>query len=529
MEALFSGKSALILDKKLEDLQSLRSILGSLGFGEVLAASSVNMALSMLRELPVDFCFLCYDLGRDEKNGLQLMLELQAEGLRRYGSCYVLVIEPEKSDLLLGSPENAPDLYISKPYDRIRVGQQLEKSMRRKKNLGAVEELLDKGEWEPALDECERLEELYPGMRVYLQRLRGAVLLRHNEPQMAYETFGLLMHGREQPWIRIGLAIAAARSGWFNQSAEQLDKVIGDQQICIEAFVWRARLHRLRGALGEAQNLLRQAVVLQPTVALLQGDLGDIAAMNNDARLAVDAFRAAIRYSRYSAFQHPDYYFGLVRMLLDQMLAKGGANPDAEEEAIRMLEQAQRDFLDMPVINFRCRLLSSEVYRRVGDKQSGELAARDAVGLFQELSLDERLMWLDQLIEGGEGTSVAEEVVGLRQELTKQMAGLKWGRANLKGMTQFRHGDLDPALDSFIDAYEQQQGNAGIGLNLVQTALEIVRRSSMPMQERDLLALCDETLYALHYAALTPKQKQRYRGLGERLSEVVGRLNRGAA
>lgn len=519
MEELFSGKSALILDKKLEDLQSLRSILGNLGFGEVLVASSVNMALSMLRELPVDFCFLCYELGRDEKNGLQLMLELQAEGRRRFRSCYVLVIEPEKSDLLLGSPENAPDIYISKPYDRIRLEQQLEKLMRLKRNLGSVEEMLDNGNWEPALDECEQLEERYPGMRVYLQRLRGTVLLRHNEPQMAYETFGLLLHGRDQPWIRIGLAIAAARSGWFNQSAEQLDKVIGDHQICIEAFVWRARLHRLRGALGEAQNLLRQAVVLQPTVALLQGDLGDVAAMNGDTKLAAEALRSAIRYSRYSAFQHPDYYFGLVRMLLEQMTGRRGSVSEHEEEAVRMLEQAQRDFLDVPVINFKSRLLSSEVYRTVGDKQNGELAAQDAFNLFQALSLDDQVMWLDQLIEGVEGTSMEEAVRGVRPELTKQMANLKWGRANLKGMTHFRHGELDPALDCFLDAYEQQEGNPGIGLNLVQTSVELIRRATIP--DRYLMSLCDEALYDLHYAALPPIQKQRYTGLRRRLADII--------
>ncbi|MBR9884667.1 MAG: hypothetical protein GYB21_13855, partial [Oceanospirillales bacterium] len=120
------------------------------------------------------------------------------------------------------------------------------------------------------------------------------------------------------------------------------------------------------------------------------------------------------------------------------------------------------------------------------------------------------------------------EMSGLRQELTKQMAGLKWGRANLKGMTQFRHGELDPALDSFLDAYEQQEGNPGIGLNLVQTALEIIRRSSIPMLEQDLMALCDETLYALHYGALTPKQKQRYKGLYQRLAEIAGRMGRTA-
>ena len=130
--------------------------------------------------------------------------------------------------------------------------------------------------------------------------------------------------------------------------------MISQQQICVEAFVWRARLHRLAGELADAQGLLRRAVVLQPTVALLQGDLANLSAMNGDAALAVDSFRSAIRFSRYSAFQHPDYYFGLVRMLLQRINGTGDdAARAAEEEAIRTLEQSQRDFLDQPVIHFR--------------------------------------------------------------------------------------------------------------------------------------------------------------------------------
>jgi predicted Zn-dependent protease/CheY-like chemotaxis protein len=523
MDTLFSGKSTLILDKQLEDLQSLRSILGSLGFGEVQVASSVNMALSMLREQPVDVCFLCYELGRNEKNGLQLLLELQAESSRLYTSCYVLVIEPEKSELLLGSPENAPDIYISKPYDKIRLGQRLEKLVRLKQSVRPVERLLDQGAWQEAIDECERHEKLYPGLRVYLQRLKGVTLLRRNEPERALTIFAELLEGRDQPWIRIGLAIAACRAGWFDRAREQLDQVIAQQQICVEAFTWRARLHRLEGAWSEAQGLLRRAVVLQPTVAVLQGDLGNLAAMNGDTGLAIDAFRAAIRYSRYSAFQHPDYYFGLVRMLMQRMSKKDGdASREAVEESIRMLEQAQRDFLDVPVIHFRARLIASEVYRAVGDQPLGDQAANEALHLFRELTLDEQAMWLDQLIEGVEQTAAAERARAGRQELTRQMAQLQWGRANLRGMMQYRNGELSEAYESFAGAWQQQPDNASIGLNLVQTALELARRGQA--LSRDRLALCDETLYRIQYASLTPKQQQRYMGLAQRLAEYVKSL-----
>ncbi|SEG52267.1 tetratricopeptide repeat protein [Marinobacterium lutimaris] len=521
MANLFSGKSTLILDKKFEDLQTLRTILGQIGVSDIQVASSVNMALSLLREQAVDILFLNYELGRNEKNGLQLMFDLQAEGRRLFAAAYILVIEPEKSELLLGSPENAPDIYISKPYDRVQLSQRIEKLMRLKETLRPIESLLDRGEWEAALAACDRHAERYPGLSVYLQRLRGIIYLQQGQAEEARKVFSSLLASRDKPWIRIGLAMAACRSGWFLQARGQLDHVISQQQVCIEAFVWRARVYRLFGDLGEAASLLRRAVVLQPTVALLRGDLANLAAMNNDTALAVDAFRAAIQYSRYSAFQHPDYYFGLVRMLMKRM--SGPASAEAEE-AVRLLEQARRDFLDQPVIHFKSRLLASEIYRNAGDDEQANLSAGEAMSIYRRLSPDEQAMWLEQLVEGVEGSSVEVEAQEARQALNRNMAKLQWGRANLKGMMQFRHGELDEAYVSFSDALRRQPGTPSIALNLVQTALELCRRKGDEIP-RALLVACDEALYALQFAALTPKQQQRYLGLGRRLSDFVRRLD----
>lgn len=521
MANLFSGKSTLILDKKFEDLQTLRSIMGQLGVSDIQVASSVNMALSLQREQAVDIFFLNYELGRDEKNGLQLMFELQAEGRRFYSAAYILVIDPEKSELLLGSPENAPDIHISKPYDRVLLSQRIEKLMRLKETLYPIESLLDQGDWEAALQACLRHEERYPGLRVYLQRLRGIIYLQQNQAEEARRVFSSLLAGRDKPWIRIGLAMAACRSGWFSQARGQLDHVISQQQICIEAFVWRARVYRLYGDLGEACDLLRRAAVLQPTVALLRGDLANLAAMTGDTGLAAEAFRAAIKYSRYTAFEHPDLYFGLVRTLMKRMNAGGAAAEAAEGEAVRLLEQACRDFLDQPVIQFKSRLLASEIYRSVGDEEQANLSAGDAIAIYWRLTPDEQAMWLEQLVEGAEGSSVEEEALEARHALNRNMAKLQWGRANLKGMMQFRHGELSEAYASFSSALEQQPGTPSIALNLVQTVMELCRRGEV---SRALLAACDEALYSLQFAALTPKQQQRYLGLGRRMSEYVQHL-----
>src|SRR6056300_131099 len=162
--------SVLIVDHMLEDLQALRTIIGVLGYKRVQVASSVNMALSLFREEDYDLCFVCYDLGQNEKNGLQLLQELQQEGLRRYQQCFALIVDQEKSELLFGSPENAPDTYVSKPFDPHRIRQRLDKVMRVKASIKPVEALLDRGHWDEALQTSLKLAQLYPGLRVFLER-----------------------------------------------------------------------------------------------------------------------------------------------------------------------------------------------------------------------------------------------------------------------------------------------------------------------------------------------------------------------
>ncbi|WP_315980646.1 response regulator [Aliamphritea spongicola] len=127
MEINYSQNKVLIVDNRLDDLAELKGALSQLGIKTIHVASSVNMALALLREETYDICFALFDLGKTEKNGLQLIQEAGAEGTKLYTTTFILVVDQDRSKLLFGSLDTAPDTYISKPYDVAKIRVRLEK------------------------------------------------------------------------------------------------------------------------------------------------------------------------------------------------------------------------------------------------------------------------------------------------------------------------------------------------------------------------------------------------------------------
>ncbi|MBV0933160.1 hypothetical protein [Marinobacterium weihaiense] len=519
MDTLLSAKKALILDKRLDDMRTLKGLLQRLGVAQVEVASSVNMALSILREETIDLCFMVYDLGKGEKNGLQLMHEAQAEGLYRFGTGFVLVADQEAASLLFGSLESSPDLCIEKPYQEGRLRMSLQRLIRLKQAIKPLDSLMDQGRWVEAYDLCEQKLRQYPALKVFMQRLQGIILLRLGRYDAAQALFGDLLEERDQHWMRVGVGVAAYRRIELHQAEEALGSVIRQQQVCIDAFSWLARLHRLKGELNQSMTLLRKSVLLQPTVAQLQAEQGDVAARLQDWRMAVDAFRAAVRFGRYSAFQQPDYYFALAQALRARMEdLQGDAVLEAEQEAVQVLEQVVEDFNHDPVAQFKSRLLLSDVLRHSRDKGRAEQAARAALEMFDQLPLEYQAQWLDQLLDGLEHSESAAQAHAIRHDLTPKTVSIDWARINLKGMMAFRKGDVAGGREAFLQAYQVQPENPSVALNLVQAELELLRReqSDDPVVS---IRRCDDVLFNLQYAALTHRQQQRYSSLAERLAD----------
>lgn len=515
MEISYSDKKVLIVDNRLEDLAELKMILVNMGVSDIQVASSVNMALVLLRETPYDLCFVVFDLGKEHKNGLQLIQEATAERVRQFTTIFTLVVDPDRSKLLFGSLGNSPDTYISKPYSEPKVRFRLEKIMRVKQVIRPLDELLDQGRLLEASKMCAQLIKSYPALRLYVGRFRGIILLQEGLFNKAGQLFSSIVAQRDQPWARVGLGAALCQQGDYLNARQVLQQVIDESHFCVEAYIWLARTYRSLGERGEAISLLRKAVMLQPTVPELLGSLGGLAAQNQEWNVAVDAYTQAIKHARQSCFQSEDYYFSLVAALL----ARDNFDREVEENAIRTLEDVIQAFPDAAIVQFKSRLMVAQVYGRAGAPERADLAARNAFDLFCELELTEQAEWLEVFIEGVEGRSVEKEAQALKQRVNRDSAALEWGKLNIQGMLAYRQKSYRKALGFFVRADAILPGNPSLALNLVQTALEQARGSG---DERfELLLQCDNALYGINYGALSLRQQKRYLTLSGRCAEMV--------
>ncbi|WP_415892133.1 tetratricopeptide repeat protein [Neptuniibacter sp. PT8_73] len=521
MEINYSGKSALIVDSKLDDLGALRQILGRMGVGQVQVASSVNMALSLMRELTFDLCFAAYDMGKGEKNGLQLLHEANAEAILPEASTYFLIVDPESSELLFGSLENSPDTYISKPFDQGKVRHRLEKQLRIKEAIRPIEQLLDEEHYEEVLEKGRALVNHYPGLNIFLQRVNGIALLRMKRFTQAKELFMGLTSKRDLPWAEVGKGIAHFNLGEYDDALNCLNRIVDQQHVCVEAYTWLARIYRVKGELSRAVTLMRKAVMIQPTVPELQSELADLASQTGEWGIAKDAYQQAVRYARYSVFQTPSHYFGLVRSLIQ---ANKGKLSEIETDVVRILEDAVLDHPDDQEVMFRAKLINCDLYRQesADSRKRLEQMLQQTLNFFLRMDVDNQCKWLDVLVDAAHGCEIESEVQTKRRDLNRVMVEKDWGKANYAAMSSFRGGDLDRAFLMFGRANELLPSHTGIALNLVQAGIEKAKRGQNALW---ILLSVRDVLATISYGALSEKQQQRYSALAERFAEQYNQLN----
>lgn len=403
MELNHSGKSVLVVDNQLDDLSTLRSMLSRIGFSRIQVASSSNMALNLLKAERYDLCFVNYDLGRDRKNGLQLLQEAADAGCRPYTTAFVLVVEQKLSTLLFGSLEHSPDTYISKPYDLADIRHRLGKLMRIKAVTAVLDKQREAGRDEEALLTCRQLIDAYPGLLVYLQRLMGIMLIRLERYEEAMALFRELIRKRKLAWAEVGLGWVQYRLWRLDEAFETLNGVLERQQICAEAFLWLGRVHWARGELADAVTLMRKAVLLQPTVPALQAQLADYSVLVGDWKQAAAGYRAAVEFSRNSSQVRTGYYFALGGVLIRQLDKVPFS--DIEAELMRVLEEVLLAHPGERWVQCRTRLQMAMLYRG-RDRIRWERAVRDAWLVWQQLSPVQQQVSLELLLEVAAGSAV---------------------------------------------------------------------------------------------------------------------------
>lgn len=515
MEIKYSQNKVLIVDNRFEDLTELKGVLGQLGVKTIHVASSVNMALALLREERYDICFTLFDLGKTEKNGLQLIQEASAEGTKLYTTTFILIVDQDRSKLLFGSLDTAPDTYISKPYDVAKIRVRLEKILRIKSVLQPLEKLLNQGQLDEALEMCAGFIKSYPGLTLYIQRLEGEILLRLGQEEQAIQLFKGLLKKRDLPWARVGLGVALSRRGRIEEAIRMFKGVIQEAHLCVEAFVGLANAHRSVGDRHMALDLLRQAALLQPTSPQLQAALGKIALYEGEYGVAAKAYQEAIEFSRGSCFQQHSYYIGLLVSLLVRINdSNDNDSIEAQERALKVLEELVQAFGDS-YARLLSRIFWVELYRARGAQAELQSASQAAFDTYCQCQLSEQAQWQELLLDKIRGSDIESELQLLKEQLSRQVIELDWGKLNVQGMLCYRKKEFNKALSLFQKANLCLPNNAGVVLNLVQVFLEA---DGLP--SRHQLAEMDELLWELDFNILSSKQQQRYKTMEQRLATL---------
>ncbi len=525
MGALLADKSVLIVASKFDALGALRAQVNALGATGVQVASSANMALSMMRMLSFDICFIEAWLGDGEKSGYQLIEEAVHEGLKKAVHSHVLILPEGSAGAANDSVRYFAESFFVKPIDPQRFARRLEKLMKLKRAIKPAEEWMDQGDKAKALRVIAQLLAKFPSLATYLHRLQGRLLLDLEHYPDAESLFQRLATDQGPSWAYMGLGVSAYHQGQYADAMAHFNRVLERTPDSIEAFDGLSKLYRAIGRNSEAQTLLERAVKLQPCAPILHSGLGDLACENSNWTVAIDGFRQAIKFARHSCHQQQHNYFGLARCLQTQVSVQGGASSlKAGQEAIRTLESVVFEYQKDPLIRFKSRLMTSETYRLSGDMDRANVTAKDAFDVYKQLDDRTQAEELDNLLEGVEGTVLQVPVAEFKTGFNRRvLTETEWGRNTVKGMGLYRKARFAEALACFLKALDALPNSPSVLFNLVQSGYGLIQQQ--PQMTVEVLRLCNEKLLNVSIGAMNSKQQERFRALSSRRALLAERKN----
>ncbi|MGB0662849.1 MAG: tetratricopeptide repeat protein [Pontibacterium sp.] len=524
MQIKYSDKSVLVVEHNQESLSLLKHTLNLLGFTQVLSASSVNMALSLMRSMPFDLCIAGYDLAKDEKVGLQLLQEAREEGVFSHQGLFLLVLDPARASLLKSALVFAPDSYVTLPLEPPKLRNRLDKLWRVKLVTAQIEQLRDQKDFGKAARACDLVAKRYPGLQVYLDRLKGITLLQAKRTEEAKSVFLGLSQRPNLTWAVVGAGIALYDQGEYPASQKALQQVVDRQQMGVEVFFWLAKALQAQGLNKQALNLLRKAVMLQPSIALLQKALAETAEQNQQWRLALEAYQKGLAYSRYSVFQHPDLYLAVIyamgQLFEGQDVAKWR---QVEQEILTLSESLLQDYEGDEQVALSAKLMAVEAFKAANAVEKSVVRARDAWSMFSQLTNEKQCEWLptiEQVLTEPESRLKVEK---RRAELVSESEHLPdWFALWLTGLSALKSGDLQKAYLHLRKSAKALPEHSGLSLQWIDAGLGLLE--SGRTKQLSLLHDCEKQLFSLSYAGMNQKQKTDFGELQQRCAKLRSHL-----
>jgi DNA-binding response OmpR family regulator/Tfp pilus assembly protein PilF len=517
----FTRTRFLIVDESGAVRRMLESMLLQGGGQHIDQAASAAEAIRLIAQNTYGVVLCDYHLGSG-RDGQQLLEEARYKGLIKAATSFVMVSAENTAQVVMGVLECHPDDYLSMPFTRQQLAARIERLLRRRQEIGAIEEALEEQHYEQALALCD--ERMTAGCAEVLEllRLKAEAFVELERYPQAEAIYMQVFARRKAAWAGLGSGRVHYLQEDYAGAAAVFRQTLVAYPRQLEAHDWLAKTQVKLGDREAARQTLGTALELSPRSIRRQMVLGDLALRDGHYRLAARAFAAAVALGGRSVFRTASNYIKQARALM-QIDAR---------DALRVLRDLRRDFSTDPEARLRAAAAECMVHRFLGE-EAGEQASYDEAmkiytGINGQLSPEAMVELARMLLaRGDQGAAIAhmQQAIASRHEdedllhdvravfreagmeeegehiITRVRDGVV--RLNNDGVRLAEEGHLEEAVDLFQKALRDLPANRTINMNTVKVVLLRMKREGRDERSLQLVRECLERLQQLDPSAGT--------------------------
>ena len=539
-ESNLQGKRILIVDDLVEARSALKSMLTMLGSEQVDTATDGREAMSLIMEHDYDLVLSDYNLGKG-KDGQQILEEARYTNRLKATASFIMVTGENAVDRVMGALEYDPDAYVTKPFTLSILRERLQRLWQVKDILKAVNQAIDLGDIDFAIDLCKDTLKEHPRLLLPVARLMGKLCMRQQRYDEAQQAYELVLESRPASWARLGQAVCIYYRGENERAKTLIRETLMDHPLYVQCYDWLAKILIAEGQPEEAQKHLESAVKISPRAVLRQMELGRLALDNGDTETAQTAFEQAVRLGRYSCYKSSENYLNFVKV------AQGSLNAENSKEtrllcskALRAIDEMRQEYVGQLSVIFQANIAESRTHKLVANSEKARSSADKAESVLARIKepADElQVMMTETFVDTGQNEKAKDMIEVLRNNglaadllarlnaLDRQLENVnlreRSADLNAEGVKHYEAGRLEEAIRAFDQATRYDEAGVSVLLNSIQAKVSYIERNELDVEQ---LKDCYRLLRRIGSVGRLDERYDRF----ERLKSTCERLRRSA-